>query len=544
MPVTARPVPDAIDEREAFQALMLLAEHRTGRIPPDRLVRHVLSVTARAGWPVQRAALEAALRRLSAARQDGLMVATAPPSGLGVFTTRRRGSAARPYKTLIEQIEPLRASCDCRDFVRNSLGLCKHVLTVLAEQSATLGRHGTGRTPRRRPRLPRLVWDPIRPLLGRGDWMERVRLLEWSDGARKPAARSIPHEHFRREREGTYVLQAPRGDDTLCRLEIAEALLQAAARGKLAVDPPLLALLRHEKERRAPVVHRRPDRSDIAAALRTLKRKLYPYQREGVQRFLAAGRLLLADDMGLGKTAQAIAACHVLFHREQGARGACSSFPASLKPQWLREWQALQRRAGRPGRRRPRGRAGRVPPRTSRGFLVTNYEQVLAGPGRSCRRWQPDIVVLDEAQRIKNWATKTAAYVKPLDARFPPGADRYADGEPARRAGVDPRLGRRHGARAEVAADALARGVRGRAARGHRSAAPRHAARAALRTASCAAGAAGGAGAAARAHRHRVPVAITDAAGRGARRAGPADRAPGRRRRAGDRSRRRSSCGS
>ena len=34
------------------------------------------------------------------------------------------------------------------------------------------------------------------------------------------------------------------------------------------------------------------------------------------------------------------------------------------------------------------------------------------------REWTPDIVVLDEAQRIKNWATKTALTVKRLDPPY------------------------------------------------------------------------------------------------------------------------------
>ena len=50
---------------------------------------------------------------------------------------------------------------------------------------------------------------------------------------------------------------------------------------------------------------------------------------------------------------------------------------------------------------------------TRRGFLVTNYEQVLRDLDL-IQRWKADLVVLDEAQRIKNWATKTAAYVKAL----------------------------------------------------------------------------------------------------------------------------------
>jgi len=31
------------------------------------------------------------------------------------------------------------------------------------------------------------------------------------------------------------------------------------------------------------------------------------------------------------------------------------------------------------------------------------------------RRYAPEMVVLDEAQRIENWATKSAAYVKALE---------------------------------------------------------------------------------------------------------------------------------
>ena len=416
MAVPANSIPDPIAESEAFSALLLLAEGRTGRIPSDRLVRHVLSVTALAGWPVQRAALEATLRRLSAAKQDGLVVATAPSSGLGAYTTRRKGSSARPYTVRLEQIEPLRASCDCRDFVRNSLGLCKHVLTALAEQSALTRKPGTSRAPSRPARVPRLVWDPIRPLSGLGDWMDRVRLLEPSTAPpAAPLTGPVLPEYFRRERDGSYVLKAPRVDDSVCRLEIVEALLEAHARGELFASPPLIALLRQEQERRAPVVRDRPDRTHIALALRTLKRRLYPYQRDGVRRFLATGRLLLADDMGLGKTAQATAAAHVLFHTGKVRRGLLI-VPASLKDQWLREWRLFSDVPLGVVDGNPEGRAA-IYRSTQRGFLVTNYEQVLRDLGL-IQRWKPDFVVLDEAQRIKNWATKTATYVKTLTPVF------------------------------------------------------------------------------------------------------------------------------
>ena len=45
--------------------------------------------------------------------------------------------------------------------------------------------------------------------------------------------------------------------------------------------------------------------------------------------------------MGLGKTTQAIAACHLLFHRGAVRRGLLV-VPAPLKQQWLRGVERVQ----------------------------------------------------------------------------------------------------------------------------------------------------------------------------------------------------------
>ncbi|MBV8309438.1 MAG: hypothetical protein JO344_03465, partial [Planctomycetaceae bacterium] len=61
--------------------------------------------------------------------------------------------------------------------MRNSLGLCKHILVVLEHLH---GRPGLlTRATKEQQRLAETaftgpVWDPIRPLLGLGDWLERV----------------------------------------------------------------------------------------------------------------------------------------------------------------------------------------------------------------------------------------------------------------------------------------------------------------------------------------------------------------------------------
>jgi SNF2 family DNA or RNA helicase len=124
---------------------------------------------------------------------------------------------------------------------------------------------------------------------------------------------------------------------------------------------------------------------------------------------------LLADDKGLGKTAQAIAACHALWHAGRIRRGLIVA-PAALKPQWLREWQAFTTAPARIVDGNPDLRGGTFDS-CKRGFLITNYEQLIRDV-TLVRAWEPDLVVLDEAQRMKNWATKTALTVKQLDPPY------------------------------------------------------------------------------------------------------------------------------
>jgi superfamily II DNA or RNA helicase len=410
------------EQTEAFEVLLSIAERKTGRIPASLLGRHVLSVTSEADWPVQRAAMEALLRRCKFAKQDALEVASRPAGKTvyGRYRTKRAGSSERPYTTLLASIEPLHASCDCADFVRNSLGICKHVLTVLED----LARRGHRiASPDKVPTAKecsdplRILWHPVRPLTGKGDWLERVRLV--TDGCDGPSLAKLSKWVRRSDKE--LILHSAFADRPRERLDVVRALLSLArpnggrSRDGWVVEPALHLLLETERERLEGIVDNHDAAPALRRALHSLKRKLYPYQREGVERFLTAGRLLLADDMGLGKTAQAIAACHALWATGTVHRGLLI-VPASLKPQWLREWQLFTDTPiavveGGPLQRQAAYRTH------SKGFLIANYEQVLRDL-EHMHAWRPSLVVLDEAQRIKNWATKTAAYVKKLQPRY------------------------------------------------------------------------------------------------------------------------------
>jgi superfamily II DNA or RNA helicase len=165
----------------------------------------------------------------------------------------------------------------------------------------------------------------------------------------------------------------------------------------------------------------------VAEVLRdALRTALYPFQREGVAFLTVNGRALLADDMGLGKTLQAIAGALYL-KRCAGLRRALIVCPASLKYQWQNEIHrftgercevlagdkeeraAVYRAAASPG--------GFVCPEDRPFFYVTNYELVYRDL-EALKLLGAGLLILDEAQRVKNFRTKTAKAVFDLHTDY------------------------------------------------------------------------------------------------------------------------------
>ena len=70
-----------VEETEAYQELMTRAGRRTGKVPADLMVRHVLACVPPHEWPTRVEALDAVLRRLEAARKDSLRVEARPAEG-------------------------------------------------------------------------------------------------------------------------------------------------------------------------------------------------------------------------------------------------------------------------------------------------------------------------------------------------------------------------------------------------------------------------------------------------------------------------------
>jgi non-specific serine/threonine protein kinase len=160
---------------------------------------------------------------------------------------------------------------------------------------------------------------------------------------------------------------------------------------------------------------------DPGDALRT---ELRPYQREGVRWLAGLARLglggLLADDMGLGKTVQVLALLLVL-RRDRAVPGPhLLVAPASLLANWKAEAErfapSLRVLVAHPSAT-PRERLDALSPEAiaDQDLVIVSYGWVHRFPWLAAARF--GLVVLDEAQAVKNPAARQARAVKALRAR-------------------------------------------------------------------------------------------------------------------------------
>ncbi len=166
-------------------------------------------------------------------------------------------------------------------------------------------------------------------------------------------------------------------------------------------------------------LHKRVDRAfpkgvDSPAFKKLLKVSLYEYQREGALFAARAGRSLIADDMGLGKTIQAIAAVEILA-QTAGLEHVLIVCPTSLKYQWQQEIAKFSDREatvveGTITKRKTLYGADTL-------YKIVNYE-VIHRDLEVIKAWAPEMIILDEAQRIKNWNTRRARSAKQLKSPY------------------------------------------------------------------------------------------------------------------------------
>ncbi|MFC1707246.1 SNF2-related protein, partial [Planctomycetota bacterium] len=306
---------------------------------------------------------------------------------------------ATRYQVQIRSLADRINHCTCPDLSTNLLGTCKHIEAVLhrlRKKDRTSFDLARGKP----PAVPvvYLSWEAVDG--------PHIRLRRSGRRRRKLAA--LLDAHFRAD--GRLKGRLP---EAFLRFQDAVAEHDEVHIGQDALEHAQRAGEEAAQRLRAERIRKEVRRcGDHIPGVRA---QLYPYQADGVAFLTATGRAVLADDMGLGKTVQAIAAVHLLM-REDGVRRCLVVCPASLKHQWAREIQrftdhSVQVVQGNVEKRRTQYARQAT-------FTIANYELVLRDRSFLLRDLAADVLVLDEAQRIKNWRTKTAAAIKSLSTRY------------------------------------------------------------------------------------------------------------------------------
>jgi superfamily II DNA or RNA helicase len=351
------------------------------------------------------------LRRRLRAREGRFRVENTTPAHPVHSTFLVHSARDRRYLVEIRDARSREAVCECVDFRVNGLGTCKHAEAVWLHVAKKAGAAYRVAREKGSDRFE-VVWD------------RAVDALRLAVPGEMPVPKSLQRWFGA---DGTVTAGAD--------FEAVVAELRDLARGRMS-------RLRVSLEVEEWLVNRRR-----AAERVRLRREyevrvqsgewpqqetlvpLFPYQREGMLHLAFKERALLADEMGLGKTIQAVAAC-ALLSRLGCARRVLVVTPASLKAEWEEQIRRFTRLSSHLvyGARHQRLAFYRAQARSgdaseplapdSPFFIVMNYEQVVPDLTEINALLRPDVVVLDEAQRIKNWNTKTAMAIKRLNSRF------------------------------------------------------------------------------------------------------------------------------
>ena len=300
------------------------------------------------------------------------------------------------YKVSIRDNSNSMNYCSCYDFKTNNLGTCKHIEAVLIRLAKS-------------KRAVKLMQKPYNPAYssfyvdyrdGRSvklrigtDNSEEFKALakEYLDSEMK-----LPVESYERFYE-MYRRANKVNPDFVCYSDVIS----------LVVDYLSGVSRKRIVETKYPV--------DGNAFDSVINATLFPYQKEGVLFAANAGRTLLADDMGLGKTIQAIAVTQ-LIKKEFGIENVLIICPTSLKYQWKTE---IIKFTGVDDVTVIEGLAHKRPEQyNDKNFYKIVSYQTASNDRKVIEKMRPDFVILDEAQRIKNFKTKTSQAIKKIPSDY------------------------------------------------------------------------------------------------------------------------------
>lgn len=297
------------------------------------------------------------------------------------------------YQVAIRGFEVGDNTCECPDFRTNTLGTCKHIEAVLATLRESAG-------PGHQRRKAVVTRPEISLRYG-----EQLQLAIHLPARHSAKLAELASSFF--DKDGLWAS----GERYDALLEAVESVPEP-----VTIFSDALEFMSRECERRDLAEREKKLLGQLERGklqLDLLKVPLYPYQMRGAIFAAFRGRSILGDDMGLGKTIQTMAAVELLA-RERGVERVLVIAPTSVKYQWeseIRKFTDRQVQVIEGGHK-----MRRLLYAQPTFYRLINYEVVLRDLDE-LNLWQPDLIVLDEAQRIKNWEAKVSRAVKKLRSR-------------------------------------------------------------------------------------------------------------------------------
>jgi len=285
-------------------------------------------------------------------------------------------------------------SCDCPDLEVNKLGTCKHIEAVkLLYPDEAL-----------KNKKIEIFLDSV---------VDKIKILFPHGSKKRSLLRDTLEPFFSENKE---LLSEP----TISYLALQRQInkLDNIYKNKINISAMIQPWLKTKKFELEKLENKKIFLADYKNAKRSfdfLKYPLFDYQKEGVLHLAFNERALLADDMGLGKTIQAIGAC-ILLKNLQKVKKVLIISPASLKSEWQEQIKKFTQEVSIFIYGNKQKRDEKYHEKSF--FYLANYEQILYDKDIINNVLQPDIIILDEAQRIKNWQTKTANSIKKLHSRY------------------------------------------------------------------------------------------------------------------------------
>jgi SNF2 family DNA or RNA helicase len=288
------------------------------------------------------------------------------------------------YKLTFRDIAAEQGYCSCPDYRTNKLGTCKHLLYAFTRFKKT---HGQEAPAQQEYPFVDIFLDSL------NDYR-----ISWFYPHELPAELApLVAELFTPEQ----TLLPERMQDFLSFIESVRQMKEVLIR------PEVLDVVEEFFEQRLLAEIRTAGTLDFSG----IEVELFPYQKEGIEFAVFRKGAIIADEMGLGKTLQAIGAA-VLKKDLFGFKRTLVICPASLKDQWKREIERFSREKAVVIQGAPEERAALYKDSDAY-FLICNYEATLRDLPQ-LREFAPDFIILDEAQRIKNYETQTAGVIKQI----------------------------------------------------------------------------------------------------------------------------------